>query len=280
MKPRLALLFIIIYNSFSLAQSLRQDTVICNCSELLKTKSYSFLRDSTSPFTGKCRKYGDKSLIIGEFTYEKGNLHGKSIKWYSSGKLKSVANYYSGGKRADYTIWYENGNKKQQGFNQEDYNYSDGVFFNRIFGGNQLPLKYGGEINWYENGNLKSIRWNDTTLHISSGSDWDESGILRQHRELLEKGGRVYTRSYYETGMKERESIWYPAGTPCIDRKWYENGQKASESFMIYDRHYRKTGTEKQWTGLGKYAGKERWRHGKLVRSTRYDHEKKPGEYP
>jgi len=186
--------------------------------------------------------------------------------------------YYPNREKIDYKVWYENGNMKKMGINQSA-DYPEELFFDRVFGGIQIPLQYGGETDWYENGNLQKIRWNDTTRHIHFGKDWDEKGNLKEEEETQEISRDNRRTKYYPNG--KIESISYSSdGQEGVWTTWYENGHKSSQTRFVYGSHNQEKRTEKFWTSEGKFCGLKKWRNGKLIKDTLYDYEHKPGQYP
>jgi antitoxin component YwqK of YwqJK toxin-antitoxin module len=278
MKLRAVLLCLTYHLQISMAQVLISDTAICLCKDLHISKACSYLTDSCLPFTGKCRKYDSANHLISEYPYSNGKRTGKAQQWYPEGRLKCSETYYKGKTNIDYTVWYPNGKLKQIGVNQSDY-YPENVYFDRIFGGYTIPLPYGGITFWYENGNIGSHHWNDTVIHASLSMEWDSTGHELLYSEFYEKELKGHYIHYYKNGNKKSEELYEQRGLNIMTY-FYENGQKADEFRYLYDSKYEKTGTKRYWTSLGKPDGKEKWKHGKLLKSTRADREKKPGEYP
>jgi len=64
------------------------------------------------PFTGKCIvAFSDTSLVMEEFTYKHGRLHGEAVSWYKNGKMRRKGYYEQGMISGKWEFWDASGNK-------------------------------------------------------------------------------------------------------------------------------------------------------------------------
>ena len=70
-----------------------------------------YTQDSFKPFTGICRVVGnDPDLVLEQFTYKNGRLHGKTSILYRNGRLKSQGSYKDGKLCGVWKFWDKEGN--------------------------------------------------------------------------------------------------------------------------------------------------------------------------
>jgi antitoxin component YwqK of YwqJK toxin-antitoxin module len=71
-----------------------------------------YAEGSFEPFTGQCNVISRNSnLVLEQFSYKKGVLHGKALAWYKNGKLKRKGFYHNGKLSGAWEFWDEKGNK-------------------------------------------------------------------------------------------------------------------------------------------------------------------------
>jgi antitoxin component YwqK of YwqJK toxin-antitoxin module len=71
-----------------------------------------YAEGSYKPFTGECTVVSRNSkLVLEQFSYKNGVLHGKALVWYKNGKLKRKGFYYNGKLSGAWEFWDEKGNK-------------------------------------------------------------------------------------------------------------------------------------------------------------------------
>jgi antitoxin component YwqK of YwqJK toxin-antitoxin module len=64
------------------------------------------------PFTGQCAVVDHNSdLILEQFTYRNGVLHGKALVWYKNGKMKRRGSYRNGKMTGLWEFWDVKGNQ-------------------------------------------------------------------------------------------------------------------------------------------------------------------------
>ena len=76
------------------------------------TPDIFYAEGSFSPFTGKCNVIGSNSkVLLEQFSYKNGLLHGKALAWYKNGQLKRKGSYSNGKLSGPWEFWDEKGNK-------------------------------------------------------------------------------------------------------------------------------------------------------------------------
>ena len=80
-----------------------------------------YVEDDYNPFTGKCIVvFSDTSLVMEEFTYKDGRLHGEAISWYKNGKMRRKGYYEQGMISGKWEFWDVSGNKIQEAIYSHD----------------------------------------------------------------------------------------------------------------------------------------------------------------
>jgi antitoxin component YwqK of YwqJK toxin-antitoxin module len=102
------LIFIILLTSFACTGKVRitEDEIM---------PDIFYAEGSFKPFTGECTVVGRNSnLVLEQFSYKKGVLHGKASAWYKNGKLKRKGIYRNGKLSGAWEFWDEKGNKTME----------------------------------------------------------------------------------------------------------------------------------------------------------------------
>jgi antitoxin component YwqK of YwqJK toxin-antitoxin module len=69
-----------------------------------------YMDGSYGPFTGKCSVVAHKGgLVLEEFTYKEGRLHGEAQIWYNNGKMKRRGLFQNGKLSGKWESWDQNG---------------------------------------------------------------------------------------------------------------------------------------------------------------------------
>jgi antitoxin component YwqK of YwqJK toxin-antitoxin module len=80
-----------------------------------------YVDGSYGPFTGKCSVVARKGgLVLEEFTYKDGRLHGEAQVWYSNGKMKRRGSFQNGKLSGKWEFWDQNGNRLCETTYRED----------------------------------------------------------------------------------------------------------------------------------------------------------------
>lgn len=154
---------------------------------------------------------------------------GKIIKYYQSGKKKSVGYYVEGRKDSLFQSWYENGNKKlliwyKKGKKDGLYQYyrSDGPIYREIeYKDNE---KEGLYKEFWKNGNLKySLEYQygfalDETLkeYKSTGRKKKDSYLVIKEKNTVKKDGKYTLTVYFEDVPKQAYYAAIIDGVPYI----------------------------------------------------------------
>lgn len=80
-----------------------------------------YMDGSYGPYTGKCSVVARKGgLVLEEFTYKEGRLHGKAQIWYCNGKMKRKGSFQNGKLSGKWEYWDQKGNKLCETTYRED----------------------------------------------------------------------------------------------------------------------------------------------------------------
>ena len=104
-----------------------------NQDELEDREGVVYLKNSDSPYTGKCFEFHDNGQKAAEANFKDGEYDGLVVTWYENGQ-KVIEINYKDGKQDGLTVgWYENGQKELE------INHKDGKMD-------------GPRVTWHENG--------------------------------------------------------------------------------------------------------------------------------
>ncbi|MDB4519548.1 toxin-antitoxin system YwqK family antitoxin [Akkermansiaceae bacterium] len=104
-----------------------------NSDELEVREGVVYLKNSDSPYTGKCFEFHDNGQKAAEANFKDGEYDGLVVTWYENGQ-KVIEINYKDGKQDGLTVgWYENGQKELE------INHKDGKMD-------------GPRVTWHENG--------------------------------------------------------------------------------------------------------------------------------
>ena len=127
-----------------------------NLDELEDREGVAYLKNSDSPYTGKCFEFHDNGQKKSENTLKDGKEDGLSLEWHENGQKYSEGNFKDGKEYGLSLGWHENGQKMVEG------NFKDGKLDGLV-------------VSWHENGqNRTEINYKDGTL-ISS-KYWNSKG--------------------------------------------------------------------------------------------------------
>ena len=157
-----------------------------NLDELEDREGVFYLKNSNSPYTGKCFEFHENGQKETEMTFKGGKMDGPAVWWYENGQKKSEENYKDGKPDGLLVYWYENGQK------QTEINYKDGK-------------PHGIGFNWYENGQ-KEAEGN----HKDGKMDgllvaWHENG--QKQMELTFKDNEPISEKYWNSKGEEVDSM-------------------------------------------------------------------------
>ena len=92
-----------------------------NFDELEDREGVAYLKNSDSPYTGKCFEFHDNGQKKTERNVKDGKPDGLSVKWHENGQKKSEVNFKDGKLDGLTVSWHKNGQKKTE------INYKDGT---------------------------------------------------------------------------------------------------------------------------------------------------------
>jgi antitoxin component YwqK of YwqJK toxin-antitoxin module len=80
-----------------------------------------YAEGSFKPYTGKCNVLSrDSRVVLEQFTYKKGLLHGKAFAWYKNGQLKRKGSYLDGKLSGAWEFWDDKGHKTMEASFKDD----------------------------------------------------------------------------------------------------------------------------------------------------------------
>ena len=91
-----------------------------NLDELEDREGVAYLKNSDSPYTGKCFEFHDNGQKKSEANLKDGKQDGLMVSWHENGQKKTEENFKDGEYDGPAVNWYENGQKKGEG------NFKDG----------------------------------------------------------------------------------------------------------------------------------------------------------
>jgi antitoxin component YwqK of YwqJK toxin-antitoxin module len=157
-----------------------------NLDELEDREGVFYLKNSNSPYTGKCFEFHDNGQKKSETTLKDGEYDGLSLELHENGQKETEGNYKDGKLDGPLVIWHENGQKKLE------VNYKDGK--------EDGPL-----VMWHENGQkMGEVNYKDGELDGLTVS-WHENGQNRT--EINYKDGTLISSKYWNSKGEEVDSI-------------------------------------------------------------------------
>ena len=90
-----------------------------NLDELEDREGVAYLKNSDSPYTGKCFEFHDNGQKKSETTLKDGEYDGLSVSWYENGQKGVEGNLKDGKQHGLSVLWHKNGQKQAEG------NYKD-----------------------------------------------------------------------------------------------------------------------------------------------------------
>ncbi|KPK33207.1 MAG: hypothetical protein AMS24_01815 [Chlamydiae bacterium SM23_39] len=193
----------------------------------------SFFSQKDWIFDGMCKAWDDKGNLISEFKYDKGELEGKAIYYFSNGKIKKILNYLKNNIEGEVLEFKKEGDLKQKSF------YSKGKKEGVAKGFWKKDKLAFFEI--YQEGDLlKGIYYDKNGEIISKVVDkkgekaiFSDKGLDRlveykegqpEGRVKIFKKGKLYKIFYMKEGKKHGEEIEYylQKETPKISIPWIE----------------------------------------------------------
>jgi antitoxin component YwqK of YwqJK toxin-antitoxin module len=151
-----------------------------NLDELEFREGVAYLKNSDSPYTGKCFDFHENGQKETEMTFKGGKMDGPAVWWYENGQKETEGNYKDGKIDGLSVLWHENGQKKSE-VNRKD-GKPHGIVFNwyengqKEAEGNHKDGKMDGlVVSWHENGR-KMMETNYKDNELISGKFWNSKG--------------------------------------------------------------------------------------------------------
>ena len=188
--------------------------IITNKSGRLKTEIYY-----NNGYQVRLKNYHKNGIIKSESEVKDGDLHGKEMTWFDSGRIESVVNYNKGKSDGSFLRYYESGVTHSEGqFTNDDlsgrwkYYNENGVIYLEVDYKDDIPINM---IGWDENQNPRLLSsWVDNKT-LSSVFDFSSGG------ETTVCNGEPYTGMSFEN---------FPSGEIKSVRE-FDNGCLVSENF-------------------------------------------------
>ncbi|SQI36071.1 MORN repeat variant [Leminorella richardii] len=217
-----------------------------------------------------------------------GGAQGKITSYYDSpGKVRSVSHFKDGKLHGEFVSYNKNGTvaKKEQYLLGKDVTKngivygSEGQILER-YNYNSNGRKEGTWLNYYPDGTLKlSESYANGTLVGTSEEYWPNGKI--KLKNTYKNGSSRAQVKWYESGQKESESFyndkhqsvgthksWYENGNLYSDYRYYANGRQASTALWNSDGH---PSSRETYSIKGERRSSERWFvNGKLRSRTVY----------
>ena len=151
-----------------------------NSDELEVRENVVYLKNSDSPYTGKCFEFHDNGQKQTEGNFKDGGIDGLFETWYEKGGKEGEANFKGGKMDGLLVAWHDNGQK------ETEENYKDGKLDGLSLGwyengqketeGNYKDGKLDGPlVIWHENGQKKA-EGNFKDNELISGKFWNSKG--------------------------------------------------------------------------------------------------------
>jgi antitoxin component YwqK of YwqJK toxin-antitoxin module len=157
-----------------------------NLDELEDREGVAYLKNSDSPYTGKCFEFHDNGQKKSEGNLKDGKQHGLSVLWHENGQKKTEVNYKDGKQHGLLVSWYENGQKVGEG----------------NFKGGEMD---GPAVWWYENGQKKTEgNYKDGKMD-GPRVTWHENG--QKKMESTFKDNEPISEKFWNSKGEEVDSI-------------------------------------------------------------------------
>ena len=188
------------------------------------------------------------------------NGNGHYQNYHENGQLESEGAVLNGLPQGDWTRWYANGNKME-----------NGTYVNDLFvvnnswkpDGSQMVWNGSGEYTLYHNnGAIESFGWMENGLREGLWTYNAEDGTTMS--TIIYKEGNMNGKmvGYYEGGQKRTEGM-YENNIASGQWTWYHtNGEKESSVNVINDK---KEGEQLTWSANGALVKKEVYENGELI---------------
>lgn len=250
----------------------------------------SFFSQKDWIFDDICKAWDDKGNIISEFKYEKGNLEGKAIYYFSDGKTKKILNYEKNDLEGEAVEFKKNGDLRQKSF------YSKGKKEGRSIGYWEKDKIAFSEI--YKEGEILEGIYYDkegkiiTKISKKNGEKAiflnDKLDKLIEYREGKPEGkvkifkkGKIYKVFSMKEGKKNGEEIeyylekenpkislpWIEGVVQGVVKTWYPNSVIQSQKEISQNR---KNGVSTAWYEDGSLMLVERYENDHLIEGKYY----------
>jgi antitoxin component YwqK of YwqJK toxin-antitoxin module len=157
-----------------------------NLDELEDREGVAYLKNSDSPYTGKCFEFHDNGQKQTEGNFKDGGIDGLFETWYEKGGKEGEANFKGGKMDGLMVSWHENGQKELE------ENYKDGK-------------RDGPRVTWHENGQKKAeINYKDGKPH-GIVFNWHENG--QKKAETNYKDNELISTKFWNSKGEEVDSM-------------------------------------------------------------------------
>ncbi|MBF0229320.1 MAG: toxin-antitoxin system YwqK family antitoxin, partial [Desulfamplus sp.] len=195
---------------------------------------YCYLDDN-----GLCIRHGlfqvwdenNLTQLLEQLFYCNGKKEGTSTVWYENGNKKEEGSYTNDKKNGLWTTWYDNGNK-----NKETTYLND--------------IKEGHYVEYYEDGD-KRKEGNYTNNFEKNGlwTYWRYNGTKIEEGSYTNNKKNGLWTTWYDNGNKNKETTYLNDIKEGMYTAWHENG---NVDYKGYYTNGRKTGVWRHWDGDGK----------------------------
>ena len=132
-----------------------------NLDELEDREGVFYLKNSNSPYTGKCFEFHDNGQKKSEENYKDGKPDGLLVYWYENGQKQTEINYKDGKPHGIGFNWYENGQKEAEG------NHKDGKMDGLLVAWHENGQKQ-MELTFKDNEGISEKYWNSKGEEVDS----------------------------------------------------------------------------------------------------------------
>jgi len=132
-----------------------------NRDELEDREGVAYLKNSNSPYTGKCFEFHDNGQKKSEENYKDGKPDGLLVYWYENGQKQTEINYKDGKPHGIGFNWYENGQKEAEG------NHKDGKMDGLLVAWHENGQKQ-MELTFKDNEPISEKYWNSKGEEVDS----------------------------------------------------------------------------------------------------------------
>jgi len=230
-----------------------------------KTQIKSHITYKNGDKVGLWTEWDENGQKKSEINYKYSEYNGKWTEWYENGNKKVECHYKNGNDSEDYgytletnkgnrinrkilgvpphglngkyTYWYENGNKKSEGFWK--------VPKSRSY---QKQYQVGQWTEWFENvqkkseGEYKIGKSHEGILTqniVGQWTEWFENGRKRleeNYKSGYQYGRHGLTTEYYENGQKKIEISYKDGRKSGLTTEYYNNGNKQKEYYHKFGK--------------------------------------------